>query len=91
MYHFTSEREARTIVLMILPQVSAVRSRRSSNKTLFVRTHAAMYFVSLLISNLVHSIGGLLAIPWVVAGRVYSGATCTAQGVIKQFGNVCNL
>lgn len=69
-------------------QVSAVRSRRSSNKTLFIRTHVATYLVSLLMCNLCQAIGGLLNIPWIVGDRVYSGVACTAQGVIKQFGNV---
>jgi len=76
------------IGLVIPPQASIVRSHRSSSKALFVRTHVAIYFVSLLISNFDQAIGGLLNIPWVVAGGVYSGMTCTAQGVIKQFGNV---
>jgi hypothetical protein len=69
-------------------QVSAVRSRRSSDKTLFVRTHVAIYFVSLLMCNLIQSVGGLLNIRWVIVNRVYSGAVCTTQGVLKQFGNV---
>src|SRR5258706_13927606 len=73
---------------MILPQVSAVRTRRSSSKTLFVRTHIAIYFVSLLICNLDQAIGGIMNIPWIVAGGIYSGVTCTTQGVIKQLGNV---
>jgi len=74
--------------LGLLSQLSAIRSRRSFDKTLFIRTHVATYFISLLICNLDQAIGGLLNIPWVVAGRVYSGVACTAQGLIKQFGNV---
>jgi len=70
------------------PQVSAVRSRRCSDGTVFVRTQAAIYFVSLLICNLAQAIGGLLNIAWIVEDRVYVGVACTAQAVIKQIGNV---
>ena len=65
-----------------------VQSRRSPNKTHFVRTNVAIYFVSLIICNLGQAVAGLLNIPWVVANRIYSGVACTAQGVIKQFGSV---
>ena len=65
-----------------------MRSRRSSDTTLFVRTHVAKYFASLLLCNLVQAIGGLLNIPWVVERRVYVGGACTAQAVVKQIGNV---
>lgn len=75
-------------VPVVLPQVSAVQNRRSSSKFVFVRTHIAIYFVSLLICNLDQAIGGIMSIPWIVAGGIYSGVTCTAQGVIKQLGNV---
>lgn len=74
--------------VIMLPQVSAVRNRRSSSKTLFVRTDVAIYFIALLICNLVQAIGGIVNISWIVTGGVYSGVTCTAQGVLKQVGNV---
>ena len=69
-------------------QVSGVRGRRNPDKTLFVRTHIAIYFISLLISNLAQAIGGILNIPWIVENRVYVGVVCTAQAAIKQIGNV---
>jgi hypothetical protein len=65
-----------------------VRSRRSSDKTLFVRTHVAVYFFSLLVCNLAQAIGGLFNIPWIVESRVYVGMACTAQAAFKQIGNV---
>src|SRR5258706_16053124 len=73
---------------MILPQVSAVRTRRSSSKTLFVRTHIAIYFVSLLICNLDQAIGGIIKIPWIVARGILSRVKSTTPGVIKQPRNV---
>lgn len=74
--------------LLISIKVSRVRSRHSPSNTLFVRTQVAKYFVSLLMCNLLQGIGGLLNIPWIVEDRVYVGVACTAQGVIKQLGNV---
>ena len=65
-----------------------MRSRRSSDTTLFVRTHVAKYFVSLLICNLVQAIAGLINLAWIAENRVYVGTACTAQAVIKQIGNV---
>ena len=65
-----------------------MRSRRSSDQTLFVRTHAAMFFFCLLICDFFQGIGALLNIPWIVEKQVYIGPVCTAQSAIKQFGNV---
>lgn len=69
------------------PQASALRSR-TSDKTPFVRTHLAMYFLSLLLCNLAQATGGILSITWVIEHRVSVGVTCTAQATIKQLGNV---
>ena len=68
-------------------QVSVVRNR-DSNEMIFIRTNVAIYFISLLILNILQAIGGLLNIPWLVANRVYNSAACTAQGVIKEISNV---
>ena len=68
--------------------MSVVRSRRSSDQTLFVRTHVAIFFFSLLICDLIQGIGALLNIPWIVERRAYIGSICTAQATIKQIGNV---
>jgi len=58
------------------------------DKTVFVRTQIAKFLSSLLLCNIVQAIGGLLNIAWLVENRVYVGVTCTAQGVLKQIGNV---
>ena len=65
-----------------------VRSRRSSDQTLFVRTHVAIFFFCLLICDLFQGIGALLNIPWIVEQRAYIGPVCTAQAAVKQIGNV---
>ncbi len=67
-----------------------MQSRHSPDNTLFVRTHVAKYFVSLLMCNLLQSIGGLLNIPFISENRVHTGVGCTVQGFLKQLGNVRN-
>ena len=71
--------------------MSAVRSRRSSDKALFVRTQVARYFLSLLICNLVQAVGTLFNLAWFVDGRVEIGTACTAQATITELGNVRKL
>ena len=74
--------------LSLNPQVSVVQSRRSFDKTLFVRTQVAIYFLSLLICNFIQAIGALFNIAWIVGNRVYAGVPCTVQAALKQTGNV---
>jgi len=66
--------------------VSLRQSRR--DKSAFARTQIAKFLSSLLLCNLVQAIGGLLNVAWLVEHRVYVGVTCTAQGALKQIGNV---
>jgi len=42
----------------------------------------------LMIAELLQALGGLLNIKWVVDGKVTEGYHCTAQGVLKQMGNL---
>jgi len=52
------------------------------------RTHIPVLFGSLIVSNLVQSIGTILNIRWVVLGRASPGTLCSLQGGVKQAGNV---
>ncbi|KZS86409.1 hypothetical protein SISNIDRAFT_491979 [Sistotremastrum niveocremeum HHB9708] len=47
-----------------------------------------IYFISLLVSDLIHSVGGLIGIKWVQNAGVLEGAACTAQGMLLQMGDV---
>jgi hypothetical protein len=69
-----------------LLQVSLMRSRRDKN--VFTRTKIAKFLSSLLMCNLVQTVGGLLNIAWLVENRVYVGVMCSAQAALKQIGNV---
>jgi len=72
-------------------QMSAVRSHLSSNKTPFVRTQVARYFFSLLICNLLQSIGALFNLAWIAQAPVKIGPSCAAHATIAQLGNVRKL
>jgi len=101
---FTAEESAGSIVLcviagisfvsvvslLIVMAVSAFRSFQSgaSDQLIFVRTHVAAYFVSLLFSDFIQAIGSLLSIQWIMERGITLGIPCTAQGAIKNGGNV---
>ncbi|KAJ7596915.1 hypothetical protein C8J56DRAFT_301113 [Mycena floridula] len=53
-----------------------------------VSTHIHLYFVNLLVCDLIQAIGGILDIQWIIDGGVTEGALCTAQGMLKQIGDV---
>lgn len=68
--------------------ISAFNTRKSTEKNLFVRTHVAYYFISLLIADILQAIGSILNAPWVRNKMVEIGPICTAQAVIKQTSDV---
>lgn len=47
-----------------------------------------MYFVSLLTSDCIAAIGSMMDIRWIHDAGVHEGTFCTAQGIIKQLGDV---
>lgn len=52
------------------------------------RTHLFEYLVSLLLANVIQSIGTTMNLRWVVKNGLSNGSFCTAQGAIKQAGNI---
>ncbi|KAF4564748.1 hypothetical protein EYR40_010920 [Pleurotus pulmonarius] len=46
------------------------------------------YFRNLMVAELIQAIGGLLNIQWIIDASVADGTLCTAQGVMKQMGDV---
>lgn len=46
------------------------------------------FFVSLLVANVLQAIGTIINAKWVNERTVVAGHICTAQGGIKQAGNV---
>ena len=66
----------------IHPQVKAYQAAKHGSGIL-PRTHATAYFVSLLISNFIQSIGSILNLDWLLQwGTVYEPA-CVAQGAFS--------
>ncbi|KAJ7034572.1 hypothetical protein C8F04DRAFT_1101405 [Mycena alexandri] len=52
------------------------------------KTHISGYFRSLLVANALQAFGTVLSLKWATEGEVLDGAFCTAQGAIKQAGNI---
>ncbi|TFK38107.1 hypothetical protein BDQ12DRAFT_683986 [Crucibulum laeve] len=46
------------------------------------------FFLHLMFAELIQAIGGLLNIKWIVDAFITEGTLCTAQGVLKQMGDV---
>ncbi|TFK67850.1 hypothetical protein BDN72DRAFT_842536 [Pluteus cervinus] len=46
------------------------------------------FLVNLMFAEMLQAIGGLLNLRWVIEGKVTEGSLCTAQGMLKQMGNV---
>ncbi|KZV97695.1 hypothetical protein EXIGLDRAFT_764202 [Exidia glandulosa HHB12029] len=59
-----------------------------SSRARYFRSHLHYYFISLLFSDMVQGLGGFLDLKWVTQGHVTGGAYCTAQGALKQVGDV---
>lgn len=73
---------ALSVVLLIFINIIRPPSRLGDH------THIPIIFGSLIVSNLLQSIGTLVNIRWVSLGRVSPGTLCNLQGGIKQAGNV---
>ncbi|KAJ3857532.1 hypothetical protein EV368DRAFT_30047 [Lentinula lateritia] len=77
------------IGLLSVISLSAFNTRTYKNEEhLFVRTHVAAYFISLLCCDLIQAIGSLYNSRWVNSGAVLLDKYCTAQGVFKQIADV---
>ncbi|KAJ3491057.1 hypothetical protein NLI96_g991 [Meripilus lineatus] len=86
--------------LLLYIAFSAIRSKRGGYRGWTMSTHVHWYFLSLMVSELIQAIGGILNVKWVKNSDVMEGATCTAQGeyllnhgadpcrVLKQLGDV---
>jgi hypothetical protein len=77
-------------VLLVLCALAAAALRRlhAANKNMYPMTHLALFFGSLLFSNIMQGVGNVMDIKWAMQAGVQEGGFCTAQGVIKQFSNL---
>ncbi|KAF7298131.1 Git3 domain-containing protein [Mycena chlorophos] len=76
------------VALLSAIALSAFNTRTSLDQHLFVRTHVAAYFISLLISDLFQAIGSIMNARWIQDAVVETGSLCTAQAVFKQLADV---
>ncbi|KAJ7794978.1 hypothetical protein B0H14DRAFT_2392133 [Mycena olivaceomarginata] len=77
--------------LLLAISLSAFNTRSwttDKHPHLFVRTHVAAYFISLLLSDLIQAIGSILNARWIRDMAVVVGDVCTLQGVLKQTADV---
>ncbi|KAH9963805.1 hypothetical protein BC827DRAFT_1266148 [Russula dissimulans] len=77
-----------TIGLLCAIAISAFNTRTVKDPNMFVRSHLAFYFVSLLLSDILQSIGSIMNSAWVREKAVVYGSLCTAQGIIKHTADV---
>lgn len=74
--------------LLLTVAVSIVNTRNSSDRSLFVRSHAFAYFLCLLLCWLLQSAGTGLSIQWIQDKAVHEGRLCTAQGALRHTADV---
>ncbi|KIM86585.1 hypothetical protein PILCRDRAFT_815818 [Piloderma croceum F 1598] len=67
---------------------SAVKIKRGASRKWSTETHIHWFFLNLMIFDLIQAAGGLMDIKWVAQAFVTEGRYCTAQGAIKQIGEV---
>jgi len=74
--------------LLTVLAISFLTSRTSLEKHIFVRTHVAAYFASLLLCDLVQAIGSIANIRWISTMGVSLGPLCALQGALKQTADI---
>jgi hypothetical protein len=74
--------------LLAVISISAFNTRKSNDQHLFVRTHVAAYFVSMLITDMLQAIGSIMNARWTRQNMVNAGSYCATQGLIKQTADV---
>lgn len=74
--------------LLIAIALSAFNTRRSNDRFLFVRTHAAAYFLSLLACWIVQCCASIMNLHWMEDRAVYTSSFCKTQGALKHIADV---
>ncbi|KAI0067791.1 Snf7-domain-containing protein [Artomyces pyxidatus] len=75
-------------ILLLYIAYSAITIRPGSIRTWKAESPVHLYFLNQLVCDLVQAVGGLMNIKWIVDAAVVEGDFCTAQGVVKQIGDV---
>lgn len=76
------------VALLLTIAVSVFNTRKSADRSLFVRSHAFAYFLCLLLCWFLQSVGTALSIQWVQDKAISYGPLCIAQGALKHTADV---
>ncbi|PVG02931.1 hypothetical protein CPB86DRAFT_811069 [Serendipita vermifera] len=81
------------VALLSVIAISLVRdwitkSTKTDKRNAFIKSHAGIYFVCMLLTTLLYSFGFLLSIIWAIEMKITFGSFCSIQAALKQFGNV---
>ncbi|KAI0793923.1 hypothetical protein C8Q74DRAFT_543605 [Fomes fomentarius] len=74
--------------LLLAIAISAFNTRKSKAQNLFVRSHVAAYFISLLLCDVAQAVGSIMSIRWVNQMAVSYEPYCTVQGAMKHISDV---
>ncbi|KAF8342806.1 uncharacterized protein EI90DRAFT_791062 [Cantharellus anzutake] len=67
---------------------NSIQSRRLARSTRpkLISTHVDVYFLNVLLFDLVHSIGGIMNVRWALSAEINRGSFCHFQGILKNIG-----
>ena len=64
------------------------RGKEESPASKWIKSPIGIYFLSLLVANVLSSVGYTMSLKWAHDGTIRVGPFCTAQAIIKQLGNL---
>ncbi|KAL5485419.1 hypothetical protein ACEPAI_8061 [Sanghuangporus weigelae] len=76
------------VLLLLIILITALRASYQKASTNIFRSHVTAYFVSLLVSDLLQSIGSIMNLKWIQDMAVSQSGFCSAQGAIKQAADI---
>ncbi|KAG8835718.1 hypothetical protein FRC17_001509, partial [Serendipita sp. 399] len=87
-HHYTPPELRGVYVSLIRNSMLPEADRRRDKRHQFIRSHAGIYFICMLLSTLTFTLGFSLSLYWAIRRRITFGTFCTLQAALKQFGNV---
>ncbi|KAL5523555.1 hypothetical protein ACEPAG_7728 [Sanghuangporus baumii] len=76
------------VLLLLIILITALRASFQKPSTNIFRSHVTAYFVSLLVSDLLQSIGSIMNLKWIQEMAVSQSGFCSVQGAIKQAADI---
>ncbi|KAI0675493.1 hypothetical protein C8Q78DRAFT_1160502 [Trametes maxima] len=74
--------------LLLAMVVSAYNTRKLTSPKLFLRSHVAVYFTSMLLCEVAQTVGSIMNLRWYNQMMVTYEPYCTVQGVLKHVSDV---